>query len=273
MAPNEDLQYEGLVQLLLYFGWKWVGFVITDDKHGEHFIQIMEPMLSQNKICSEFTERIDRNFHFYEPSEMVERLVSHVTIFTERTANVIIIHGESTVFMWLVSIILVTSTLSSTTLDTSQKHSTEKPLKCTGDEAIQIPHEWYQDGDLLIGGLMSHVQYMSPSVPFNKHPSEELCTGEEALKIPQEWYQEGELLIGGLMSHIHYLFPEISFKRHPFEESVDLPLENSKCSYNTWRKYSLYVAGLYTAEQDRRAEILLLCLCSLYRKDDIQTNG
>ncbi|XP_032092386.1 vomeronasal type-2 receptor 26-like [Thamnophis elegans] len=73
MAPDESLQYEGLIQLLLYFGWKWVGLVIVDDKHGEHFIQTLEPMLSHNEICSEFTERVDRNFHFYEIFEMVER--------------------------------------------------------------------------------------------------------------------------------------------------------------------------------------------------------
>ncbi|ETE57527.1 hypothetical protein L345_16756, partial [Ophiophagus hannah] len=48
-----------------------------------------------------------------------------------------------------------------------------QPLKCTGDEAIQIPQEWYQEGEFLIGGLMSHVHYIFPEIIFNRHPSEE----------------------------------------------------------------------------------------------------
>ncbi|XP_015673661.1 vomeronasal type-2 receptor 26-like [Protobothrops mucrosquamatus] len=126
MAPDEGLQYDGLIQLLLHFGWKWVGFVIVDDKHGEHFIQIMEPMLSENKICSEFTERVDRNFHFYDQFDMIEQCVRHAILFTEKTANAVIIHGENIVFMWLASTLIVTPIFESTTFDTSQKLNTRK---------------------------------------------------------------------------------------------------------------------------------------------------
>ncbi|XP_070584306.1 vomeronasal type-2 receptor 26-like [Erythrolamprus reginae] len=126
MAPDEALQYQGLVQLLLYFEWKWVGFVIVDDKHGEHFIETLEPMLSRNKICSEFTDRVDRNFHFYELTTMVERTVSHVAVFTEKTANAVIIHGENIVFMWLASTLLVTKYFPLTTSDFPQEISTRK---------------------------------------------------------------------------------------------------------------------------------------------------
>ncbi|KAG6466752.1 type-2 vomeronasal receptor [Crotalus adamanteus] len=126
MAPDEALQYKGLIQLLLYFGWKWIGFVIVNDKHGEHFIQIMEPMLLENKICSEFTERVDRNFHFYEGLDLVEGCVRHTALFTEKTANVVIIHGENIAFMWLASALLLTPIFLSTALESSQKHSARK---------------------------------------------------------------------------------------------------------------------------------------------------
>ncbi|XP_063158835.1 vomeronasal type-2 receptor 26-like [Candoia aspera] len=126
MAPGEALQYEGLVQLLLYFGWKWVGLVTVDDKHGEHFIQTLEPMISQNKICSEFTERVDRNFHFYEPFDMIQRTLSHITLFTEKTANAVIIYGENIVFMWLASTLVIATMFPVTTSDSSQKLSARK---------------------------------------------------------------------------------------------------------------------------------------------------
>ncbi|XP_070810460.1 vomeronasal type-2 receptor 26-like [Pituophis catenifer annectens] len=126
MAPNEDLQYEGLIQLLLYFGWKWVGLVIVDDKHGEHFLQTLEPMLSQNKICSEFIERIDRNLYTSEVFDLAEHCLRHITLFTERTANTVIVHGENTVFMWLASILQGTEFFLPTPSDSSQKISTRK---------------------------------------------------------------------------------------------------------------------------------------------------
>ncbi|XP_032092383.1 vomeronasal type-2 receptor 26-like [Thamnophis elegans] len=117
MAPDEALQYEGLIQLLLHFGWRWVGLVIVDDKHGEHFIQTLEPMFSQNEICSEFTERVERNFHFYELSGIIEQAAQHITIFKEKVANAVVIYGENIVFMWLASTIVLTKFILPTTSD------------------------------------------------------------------------------------------------------------------------------------------------------------
>ncbi|XP_070810079.1 vomeronasal type-2 receptor 26-like [Pituophis catenifer annectens] len=126
MAPDEALQYEGLIQLLLYFGWKWVGLVIVDDKHGEHFLQTLEPMLSQNKICSKFTERVDRNLYSSEGFDLIDRCLRHITSFTEKTANAVIIHGENAVFMWLASILQGIHFFLPTPLDSSQKISIPK---------------------------------------------------------------------------------------------------------------------------------------------------
>nr|XP_034992709.1 vomeronasal type-2 receptor 26-like [Zootoca vivipara] len=64
MVPNEDLQYKGIIQLLLHFGWKWVGLITPANEAGEHFLQVIEPMLFQNGICSEFTEKTDNHLHF-----------------------------------------------------------------------------------------------------------------------------------------------------------------------------------------------------------------
>ncbi|XP_053216436.1 vomeronasal type-2 receptor 26-like [Podarcis raffonei] len=58
MVPNETQQYVGIIQLLKYFGWKWVGLFAFDNTSGEHFLQTLELMLSQNGICSAFMKRI-----------------------------------------------------------------------------------------------------------------------------------------------------------------------------------------------------------------------
>uniref|UniRef100_A0A670J696 G-protein coupled receptors family 3 profile domain-containing protein n=1 Tax=Podarcis muralis TaxID=64176 RepID=A0A670J696_PODMU len=57
MAPSEAHQYTGIVQLLLYFQWKWVGIFVTADDKGEKFVKMLASQLSQNGICIAVTER------------------------------------------------------------------------------------------------------------------------------------------------------------------------------------------------------------------------
>ncbi|XP_058019515.1 vomeronasal type-2 receptor 26-like [Ahaetulla prasina] len=52
--PSEFAQYVGLVQLLLYFQWNWVGLVAADDDDGEHFTSALMPMLKEKEICLAF---------------------------------------------------------------------------------------------------------------------------------------------------------------------------------------------------------------------------
>ncbi|XP_039203198.1 vomeronasal type-2 receptor 26-like [Crotalus tigris] len=73
MIPSETNQYVGLIQLLLFFQWKWIGIVSPDDDKGEKFVQTMLPMLSQNAICAAIIERtltlsgVLENFESFEP--------------------------------------------------------------------------------------------------------------------------------------------------------------------------------------------------------------
>lgn len=52
--------------------------------------------------------------------------------------------------------------------------SPEYPMKCLENEPLPVPHEWYQSGDFLIGGIMSHMIYHFHVQNFDKHPSHEL---------------------------------------------------------------------------------------------------
>ncbi|XP_070810152.1 vomeronasal type-2 receptor 26-like [Pituophis catenifer annectens] len=47
-------------------------------------------------------------------------------------------------------------------------------LKCPKVDPIPIPHEWYQPGDLVIGGMASHILYTFSEHLFDEHPSKEL---------------------------------------------------------------------------------------------------
>ncbi|XP_070810145.1 vomeronasal type-2 receptor 26-like [Pituophis catenifer annectens] len=49
-----------------------------------------------------------------------------------------------------------------------------KALKCPEVDPFPVPHEWYQPGDVLIGGMASHIIYAFREHLFYEHPSREL---------------------------------------------------------------------------------------------------
>ncbi|XP_032092493.1 vomeronasal type-2 receptor 26-like [Thamnophis elegans] len=44
-------------------------------------------------------------------------------------------------------------------------------LKCPASDSFLVPHEWYQPGDLIIGGVASHFTYHLYGIKFNENPS------------------------------------------------------------------------------------------------------
>ncbi|XP_054850473.1 vomeronasal type-2 receptor 26-like [Eublepharis macularius] len=66
--------------------------------------------------------------------------------------------------MWL-AVLLFLSPLLAFELD---------KMKCFLNDPLPVPHEWYQPGGLLIGGIASQVFYHVSDLSFCKHPSQEL---------------------------------------------------------------------------------------------------
>ncbi|XP_063159190.1 vomeronasal type-2 receptor 26-like [Candoia aspera] len=111
MVPNEDNQYVGIIQLLQYFRWSWIGFFAVDNNSGEHFLQTMEPLLSEKGMCSAFTQRIPQIAHG-ENLDKFAKLVTDIYMhFLNEKVRVFLIYGESLMFSWLRSILWVKSVL------------------------------------------------------------------------------------------------------------------------------------------------------------------
>nr|XP_028560611.1 vomeronasal type-2 receptor 26-like [Podarcis muralis] len=126
MVPNEDLQYQGIIQLLLHFRWKWVGLITPANEAGERFLQTIEPMLFKNGICSAFTERLKFNMNYNSNKlEMLQDSRILLPAFTTSRANVVLVYGESRFSIWL-SAALITMELSQ--LLFPQKNSREGKL-------------------------------------------------------------------------------------------------------------------------------------------------
>ncbi|XP_053119316.1 vomeronasal type-2 receptor 26-like [Hemicordylus capensis] len=101
MVPNEAHLYMGIIHLLLHFGWTWVGLFVVDDDSGEHFLQTLEPLLSQNAICSALTERVPQQARL-DPFEELDFIISNIYVpFTDKRVSTFIIYGDSMTMLWL----------------------------------------------------------------------------------------------------------------------------------------------------------------------------
>ncbi|XP_069463907.1 extracellular calcium-sensing receptor-like [Ambystoma mexicanum] len=67
--PTDDYQSRGLAQLVIHFGWTWVGLLAEDSDYGQQGIQIVKQEVINAGVCVAFSEnvilsRTDRNaFH------------------------------------------------------------------------------------------------------------------------------------------------------------------------------------------------------------------
>nr|XP_028560346.1 vomeronasal type-2 receptor 26-like [Podarcis muralis] len=104
MVPKEDLQYEGILSLLLRFRWSWIGIVVMDTDNGERFVQTVLLVFPQKGICIDFIERIPTPTFIPDLKGMLDRGKEiHDTLMNSK-ANVILAFGESyslSFFRWL----------------------------------------------------------------------------------------------------------------------------------------------------------------------------
>uniref|UniRef100_A0A6J0SJ05 Vomeronasal type-2 receptor 26-like n=1 Tax=Pogona vitticeps TaxID=103695 RepID=A0A6J0SJ05_9SAUR len=104
MFPNEAIQYHGIVQLLLHFGWTWVGFMTLDDESGEYFLKTIEPMLSDKGICSAFTTKVPSNLPMSNFVDMYYYILNSAPVVMMSKANVVVLYGDIVVIRWLTAI-------------------------------------------------------------------------------------------------------------------------------------------------------------------------
>ncbi|XP_070800835.1 vomeronasal type-2 receptor 26-like [Pituophis catenifer annectens] len=95
--PNVDQQIMGILQLLLYFRWIWIGLISQPDRSGERFIQNAIPLYSQKGICFDFMEEIAKETFSNDIEGAFKDFDKMYTIIMKSTANVIILYCENQV--------------------------------------------------------------------------------------------------------------------------------------------------------------------------------
>ncbi|XP_018416490.1 PREDICTED: extracellular calcium-sensing receptor-like [Nanorana parkeri] len=57
-VPSDTFQSRGLANLILYFGWSWVGFLASDNNYGQLSLQVVKQELIDAGACVAFVETI-----------------------------------------------------------------------------------------------------------------------------------------------------------------------------------------------------------------------
>ncbi|XP_033026219.1 vomeronasal type-2 receptor 26-like [Lacerta agilis] len=110
LVPNETQLYMGIIRLLQYFKWTWVGLLLVDNSSGEHFLQTLEQLFSQYGICSAFIERIPQIAHWDNLEELGNIARNVCLYFKDKKVITFIIYGELLTIPWLRTIIFIRDT-------------------------------------------------------------------------------------------------------------------------------------------------------------------
>nr|XP_020633689.1 vomeronasal type-2 receptor 26-like [Pogona vitticeps] len=119
MLPGSH-QYDGILQLLLHFGWTWVGVITEEDENSEKFVENILPIFVGRGICFDFIVRSPKTTFSNNVIVMVEKGFRIVKNVLERTANIVIVHGDILLFI-LLRFISIIAEMEGMPLQTKQK--------------------------------------------------------------------------------------------------------------------------------------------------------
>ncbi|CAJ0965690.1 unnamed protein product [Ranitomeya imitator] len=91
-VPSDAFQYRGLAELILYFGWTWVGLLATDNDYGQPGIQIVKQKIVQAGACVAFLENIMTG----QPNRGAPHIVN---VIKDSSAKVVLVLSSSIHFM------------------------------------------------------------------------------------------------------------------------------------------------------------------------------
>ncbi|XP_073479803.1 extracellular calcium-sensing receptor-like [Aquarana catesbeiana] len=95
-VPSDAFQSRGVAQLLLHFGWMWVGLVGVDNDYGLQGIQLVRQEIIKAGACVAFTENLI--------SRQSDRNVPHIAkVIKKSTAMVVVVFSRDLDFAMIVA--------------------------------------------------------------------------------------------------------------------------------------------------------------------------
>uniref|UniRef100_A0AAV2J6P9 G-protein coupled receptors family 3 profile domain-containing protein n=1 Tax=Knipowitschia caucasica TaxID=637954 RepID=A0AAV2J6P9_KNICA len=85
--PNDAHQSTAMAQLILHFGWTWVGTIAADDDYGKYGIKDFKEEVEEAGVCISFSETLPK---VHSPED-IQRIVETVM---ESTAQIIVVFSS-----------------------------------------------------------------------------------------------------------------------------------------------------------------------------------
>ncbi|XP_042329603.1 vomeronasal type-2 receptor 26-like [Sceloporus undulatus] len=94
MVPNAAHQYRGIIQLLLHFKWRWIGFFAANEDILEWFVKKILAEFSLSGICFSVIELFTSISYDTSRGEIMKSAAAFFEKVTNNKANVSVIFGE-----------------------------------------------------------------------------------------------------------------------------------------------------------------------------------
>ncbi|OBS75933.1 hypothetical protein A6R68_17617, partial [Neotoma lepida] len=111
-APRDTFLSHGIVTLMVYFSWTWVGLVLIDDHNGAEILSELRGEMDRNKVCVAFVEMtpdtwIYSGYKLRTSLKQILKSSANVVVICDVTKSLygIIIHTEIHSVIWKVWII------------------------------------------------------------------------------------------------------------------------------------------------------------------------
>eukprot|EP00064_Thunnus_orientalis_P011987 superscaffoldBa00001786_g12020 len=85
--PNDKHQSTAMAQLVLHFGWTWVGTIAADDDYGKYGIKDFKEQVEEAGVCISFSETLPK----VNSPESIQRIVETIVA---STANIIVVFSS-----------------------------------------------------------------------------------------------------------------------------------------------------------------------------------
>ncbi|XP_060232220.1 vomeronasal type-2 receptor 26-like [Meriones unguiculatus] len=89
MSPKYSSLVHGVISLLLYFGWNWVGLFVVDELKGKEFLSHLKAEMASEDICVAFTQKFPAYW-----KEGLKYVVGLVDLTQHTQVNVQVFYGD-----------------------------------------------------------------------------------------------------------------------------------------------------------------------------------
>ncbi|XP_044530723.1 vomeronasal type-2 receptor 26-like [Gracilinanus agilis] len=166
MAPKDTSLPRGVVHLMVYFEWNWIGLIVSDDMRGENFLWEIRGEMVKKGVCASFTEKISvsERTHMESHDTFMPRIMTS-------SVKVIVIHGDTDSLMILRHSQFPIFQIEKVWIATSHWDITMRPLHSQGHAFHGALTFSYLTGE--IPGFKTFLKTITPS----KYPDDALLRG------------------------------------------------------------------------------------------------